>query len=276
MSLSLDHIVIRVQDLEQTIADFTTLGFTVQRGGTHADGATHNALIGFADGSYVELIAFLREAPEHRWWDASHGIGDGFVDFALLPQSVASTIAAARERGLSYDGPFAGGRVRPDGERLEWQIGKPSSADLPFLCGDLTPRRLRVAEGDVRHHANGARGVGNITLAVNDLNASLARYRALLGEPGVQRAPLPGYEIELAILALGTTTLTLASPTCHTREPAVGLAADLRRRLAARGEGVFAVALETNVDNAARSLDRALAHDSIIELIAGSSTGRAQ
>ncbi|MEX3815094.1 VOC family protein [Paraburkholderia sp. BR13439] len=275
MSLSLDHLVIRVQDLEQTIADFTTLGFTVQRGGTHADGATHNALIGFVDGSYVELIAFLREAPEHRWWDASDRVGDGFVDFALLPQSVASTIAAAQERGLSYDGPIAGGRVRPDGERLEWQIGKPSSADLPFLCGDLTPRRLRVAEGDVRHHANGARGVANITLAVNDLNASLARYRALLGEPDVRRAPLPGYDIALAILSLGTTTLTLASPTGHSREPE-GLAADLRRHLASRSEGVFAVALETFADSTARRLERALAHGATIELIPGNSTRHAQ
>jgi catechol 2,3-dioxygenase-like lactoylglutathione lyase family enzyme len=40
MSLSLDHIVIRVQDLEQAITHFSALGFTVQRGGTHADGAT--------------------------------------------------------------------------------------------------------------------------------------------------------------------------------------------------------------------------------------------
>ena len=63
MTLSLDHVVIRVRDLEQTIADYNELGFAVQRG-THADGATHNALIGFADGSYFELIAFLRDAPE--------------------------------------------------------------------------------------------------------------------------------------------------------------------------------------------------------------------
>ncbi|MGF6240407.1 catechol 2,3-dioxygenase-like lactoylglutathione lyase family enzyme [Paraburkholderia sp. GAS38] len=97
MTLSLDHVVIRVRDLEQTIADYNELGFTVQRGGTHADGATHNALIGFADGSYFELIAFLRDAPEHRWWDADYRVGDGLVDFALLPEHGA---AGAPPRGL--------------------------------------------------------------------------------------------------------------------------------------------------------------------------------
>ncbi|WP_168793890.1 VOC family protein [Paraburkholderia aromaticivorans] len=270
MSLSLDHIVIRVQDLEQAITHFSALGFTVQRGGTHADGATHNALIGFADGSYFELIAFLRDAPEHRWWDAGHSVGDGFVDFALLPQSVGATIDAAHQRGLLYDGPIAGGRVRPDGERLEWQIGKPPVADLPFLCGDLTPRRLRVAEGDVRHHANGASGVANITLAVNDVEASLTRYRALLGEFNVQRAPLPGYGITIAILPLGTTTLTLISPVRASHEAATGLASDVRKHLATRGEGVFAVALQTQANDAARELSRELTHSATLELVARS------
>jgi catechol 2,3-dioxygenase-like lactoylglutathione lyase family enzyme len=269
MSLSLDHIVIRVQDLEQTIADFGSLGFTVQRGGTHADGATHNALIGFADGSYFELIAFLRDAPEHRWWDEGHRAGDGYVDFALLPQSVGATIDHAVQRGLVYDGPLAGGRLRPDGERLEWQIGKPRSADLPFLCGDLTPRRLRVAEGAVREHENGARGVTNITLAVNDLDESLARYRALLGDIDVQRAPLPGYGVTIAVFRHHATTLTLLSPSPAQRDHADGLADELREQLATRGEGVFAVALDTHPGGSARSFPRDLTHRARLELVPG-------
>jgi catechol 2,3-dioxygenase-like lactoylglutathione lyase family enzyme len=269
MSLSLDHIVIRVKDLERTIADFTALGFTVQRGGTHADGATHNALIGFSDGSYFELIAFLREAPEHRWWKTGEHATDGFVDFALLPQSVAATIDAARGRGLRYDGPIAGGRLRPDGERLEWQIGKPSSADLPFLCGDLTPRHLRVAEGKVRKHANGARGIGNITIAVSDVDASLAHYRALLGEFDARSAPLATYGIAIAVLALGAATLTLVSPTETRANPAEDLAADIRKHLDTRGEGVFAVALETHANTPPRALRQALTHGAKLELLAG-------
>ncbi|WP_144113992.1 VOC family protein [Paraburkholderia sp. BCC1886] len=269
MSLSLDHIVIRVQDLEQTIADFSALGFTVQRGGTHADGATHNALIGFADGSYFELIAFLRAAPEHRWWDPEHRVGDGFVDFALLPQTVAGTIDAARERGLHYQGPTAGGRLRPDGERLEWQTGRPPGVDLPFLCGDITPRHLRVAEGNVRHHANGARGVANVTVVVNDLDASLARYRALLGDFSAPPAPLSGYGVRLAVVPLGATTVTLASPS-REQDEAEGFAADLHRHLVSRGEGVFAVALDTPERDAARYFGRDLTHGAILELVAGS------
>ena len=62
MIRALDHIVIVAQDLNVVIASYAAAGFTVAPGGTHADGATHNALIVFADDTYIELIAFLREA----------------------------------------------------------------------------------------------------------------------------------------------------------------------------------------------------------------------
>ncbi len=66
MIKGIDHVVILVKDLAQATADYTELGFTVVPGGEHSDGASHNALIAFADGSYIELFAFKREAPEHR------------------------------------------------------------------------------------------------------------------------------------------------------------------------------------------------------------------
>lgn len=270
MTLALDHVVIRVHDLEQTIADYTELGFTVQRGGTHADGATHNALIGFDDGSYFELIAFLRDAPEHRWWDADRRQGEGLVDFALLPDSVASVIDAARQRGLHYEGPVDGGRIRPDGARIAWQLGKSTTADLPFLCGDVTPRHLRVAEGDVRVHRNGVRGVAGVNLVVRDLDVSIGRYRALLGPArddtfDVHRSALPGHGVSFATLPLGTATLTLLSPSSgHTRDGS--LAAALDARLASRGEGVIGVVLD-GASALTGVLSRELTHGADLEVL---------
>ena len=189
MTLPLDHVVILVADLERAIADYTTLGFTVQRGGTHAAGTTHNALVGFADGSYLELIAFLRPDPAHRWGAYAARGHEGFVDFALLPPSVGEVVARAQAAGLAYQGPFDGGRVRLDGQVLKWQIGTPPSPDLPFLCGDLTPRALRVREGAVRQHANGVTGIVSITVQVDDVASSIERYAALLGQPPIEASP---------------------------------------------------------------------------------------
>ena len=52
--VSFDHAVITVPDLDTAIANFRSLGFQVQRGGT--SGPVHNALIFFQDGTYIELI----------------------------------------------------------------------------------------------------------------------------------------------------------------------------------------------------------------------------
>ncbi|MDT8839987.1 VOC family protein [Paraburkholderia fungorum] len=271
MSLSLDHIVIRVHDLTRTIEDFTALGFTVQQGGTHADGVTHNALIGFADGSYIELIAFLQAAPQRRWWNVGQRHGDGFVDYALLPSSVGAVIDAAHGRGLQYEGPQAGGRVRPDGARLEWQTGRPQTSDLPFLCGDITPRALRVAEGAVREHANGVRGVASLTVAVEDLKLSVQRYEALLGSEavGARQVALPGLGAVSATVSIGDTSVVLLSPVHADAASVTAEGAALRRQLATRGEGVFGAALRGDGNAKARVLDRDHTHGAWFEIVAG-------
>src|SRR5436190_10388386 len=107
MIRALDHIVILVHDLAVASADYAALGFTVTPGGEHTGGATHNALVVFADDTYLELIAFLQPAPQHNWW---HHVaaGEGLIDFALLPGAIEADIATARERGLPIDGPTAG------------------------------------------------------------------------------------------------------------------------------------------------------------------------
>lgn len=268
MTLPLDHIVIAVHDLEQTIVDYAALGFHVLRGGDHPGRSTHNALVVFADGSYLELIAWRSPAPQERWWQLLQRHGEGIVDYALLPPSTAATVAAAAQQGLQLEGPVNGGRLRPDGERLHWQTARPATADLPFLCGDVTPRRLRVPEGGARVHPNGALGVSSLAIAVHDLDATLSRYSALLGE-GAQLGPavvLPGSGVRVAVVRTGHSSLVLSSP----RDPAGGPSSPLAQCLATRGEGPYAFVLR-NADAglAGDSLEAAKAHGALIEFELG-------
>jgi hypothetical protein len=183
-----DHAVLLVSDLVAAAADFARLGFTVAPGGEHAGGASHNALIVFADGGYLELIAFRHVPPpaertgfQRRFlrFGAGH---EGLVDFALLPPDLDRALERARRGGIEIDGPIDGGRVRPDGERIAWRLAVPEGVDLPFLCADVTPRALRVpADTELRTHANGASGVAAVEVGVRDLHASIARNRALFG-----------------------------------------------------------------------------------------------
>ena len=185
--LRLDHVVIAVADLERAVGLCTQHGFTVVPGGRHPGRNTRNALIVFEDGAYLELITYSAPSPDERWWRELDAHGDGFVDFALLPQDLPAAIAQAQARGLAdIRGPLPGGRDRPDGVHVAWQTARQARHDLPFLCADLTPRALRVAEGPVRQHRNGALGIAQVTVAVPDVQASLARYRALLGDEAIR------------------------------------------------------------------------------------------
>lgn len=241
--LGLDHVVIAVQDLQRAQVQCAAQGFTVQPGGRHPGRTSHNALIVFADGSYIELIAWQAPAPQERWWRTLQASGDGMVDFALLPRDTAAAIDAARARGLAtITGPIEGSRQRPDGTLLQWRTARQARADLPFLCGDVTPRAWRVPEGDARRHANGASGIAQLQVAVQDLAVSVERYRALLGpHVTVHAAPPAGpHEPLEASFTLGATTIVLAAP-CRSMPTDHAL----RRRLATRGEGPCRMSLLT-------------------------------
>lgn len=202
--MPLDHLVIAVHDLEQAMQRHRDMGFRVQVGGKHPGRLSHNALVVFEDGSYFELIAWSADAPAEAWWHILQQQGEGLIDFALLPASTAQVVTQAQARGLPIQGPLEGGRQRPDGQQLHWTTARQFSRDLPFLCGDVTPRAWRVPEGECRRHPNGVLGVAKVLVSVKDLQTSILRYQQLLGPslstelgPGLARLPIEGCVIEL-------------------------------------------------------------------------------
>lgn len=272
--LDLDHVVILVNDLAVATRNYTALGFTVVPGGEHPTLGSRNALIAFADGTYLELITFKVRSgprgsmvPKHERvarlasgsrspvacrvlaWESA---GEGLVDFALVPSSIDDVLAAAVARGLAVAGPFPGGRARPDGVQVEWQFGIPDGFDLPFLCADVTPRDLRVPGGSARQHANGAAGIAALDVVLADLEHSLRRYHALLGIAGQPEDAPPPEETRSARLHLDTTTLRLVQP--------LRPAGSLRAQLDERGEGPCALTLRVPGLATTRRLDLASAH----------------
>ena len=258
-TLIFDHAILVVNDLPVAMRQFTQLGFTVTPGGVHAGALTHNALIAFADGAYLELLATTRRSTATllkvlyftrmlRFYAPAKtpigkrlltGIagGVGLSDFALHSQDLDQHLSAIQQRGLTLDGPQPGGRRRPDGQQVSWRTAVPPAIDLPFLIDDVSPRPARVPGGDAQRHANAVSGVAGIMVAVPDLGKIAARYRALLGvdlqEPS--QFPLPG--ARSIDFALGSTILTLL-------EPARGNAT-LRKSLAARSTRPLAIWLQT-------------------------------
>jgi len=185
--MKLDHIVQLTENLDQAVSHWMGMGFTVSPGGVHADGLTHNALVIFRDGSYVELVAFRsREVDDttHRW--ARYRGVWGPVDYAFAVPNVADYATQLKIRGLPYTDARDGGRERPDGVTLHWRSTNPAdqSLGLPFFLEDLTEREKRVPTlPDNTGHNNGASGITEVHVAVRNIEIASKQFQAIFGNP---------------------------------------------------------------------------------------------
>jgi hypothetical protein len=182
MIRAFDHVVLVVLDLDSAVAEHRERGFTVTPGGEHAGGLTHNALVGFEDGSYLELIAFHDLAAAHgkHSWAPVAERGGGWADFALLSNDLRQDVTALGD--LVAKPPEDGGRTRPDGLGIAWRVAR-LQKPLPFLIEDLTARELRVPGGDAAKHANRTAGLAGIVVGATD-TARVTEQYALLCERG--------------------------------------------------------------------------------------------
>ena len=236
MPKAIDHILVLVRDLAAASVDYTAAGFTVTPGGRHTDGATHNALISFADGTYLELIApASRDCLPDDGFLSRLRRGEGLTQYALGADDLAVEAARLRDRGVPTVGPGDGGRERPDGQRVHWRMlaAHPDSAVLPFLIADVTPRALRVPGGAAARHRLGVTRVVGLTVAVADLPTRARELGDLLGTTG-RALDLSGVGAAVQF-AVGTQWVVLAQPADDTSLPG--------RALATWGEGPYEVAL---------------------------------
>ncbi|NLX11744.1 MAG: VOC family protein [Chloroflexi bacterium] len=191
MPLQLDHIIIGVHDLDAATQDYRALGFTVVPGGMHASRATHNALITFADETYLELMAPTGEAPVPGVADYSEILagGEGLVGFALRSDDLDADAARLPAHGWRVDGIVSGERQRSDGVSVQWRMTLLNGWYAPFLIQDVTPRERRISRDPASTtHPNGARGLHGIEIAARDLPGAWARYSRLFGLP---QSPMP-------------------------------------------------------------------------------------
>jgi hypothetical protein len=196
MFKGIDHLVIAVNDLDQATKDYRQLGFNVVPGGRHPVGS-HNALVAFEDGSYLELISFYREALEHRWWEPLQK-GERLVDYCMQTDDLAGDTRKLRECGVAINDPVPWSRIRPDGYQLEWFLSLVTGSHrgvAPFLIQDATPREERIPH--LWEHPNGAKGIGTLSVAVGELSKVDHWYQNVTG-----RSPQPVADDALEVQGL--------------------------------------------------------------------------
>ncbi len=266
MTYTFDHAIIAVADLDVATADFQALGFNAFYGGQHADGKTHNALIVFADGGYLELLApvnvdFLNtmETVDLTSFLDFVAKGDGWAGYALLADDLEAAAAGMRDRGIAIGRPAANSRQRPDGETLAWRTVAVDNSRTPFFISDETDRVLRVPDDtDKFTQPNGVIGVAGLVVAVQKLDKAIEHYRALLNlQP--QRPGVAVNDAETADFKLGDFTLTLAAPE--------DFGGPLHIYIKERGEVPYLIRLKTTDSSRAGLLNLKQAHGARIELV---------
>jgi len=211
MIKGIDHIVIAVHDLDKAIQTYTDLGFTIAEGGKHPTGS-YNALIGFDDGSYVEVLAFYEDSPDHPWWDLLHQRGGGLIDYCMQTDDMRTDYQKFKDAGVEMSDIVDLSRVRPDGYKLEWVNNKTYGkyqGVIPFVIEDKTPRDERVPKE--KDHANGVIGIDTMTFGVHDIELPGRVMSAVLGTDGTP-VSYPDLNASGVQFKVGTHTLEYLMP----------------------------------------------------------------
>ncbi|MFC7068718.1 VOC family protein [Halobaculum lipolyticum] len=214
MDLQVDHVTVAGRSLDRLVDAFEAAGFPVEYGGTHSNGVTHMAIVGFRDGSYVELISTMESGAASPWWDDAIRGDGGPCAWAVGVDDISATTAALADRGVRVDGPAAYERTREDGTLVEWDLtylgdGDPGSS-LPFLIEDRTPRERRVRPtGDMA--SSPIHGVDTVVVGVPDLDAAVRRFTDAFDLAAPERTAFATFDADGAVFP--DQPVALAAPT---------------------------------------------------------------
>ncbi|MFV0512673.1 MAG: VOC family protein [Jhaorihella sp.] len=127
--MELDHIAVGGATLDEAVQTVeAALGVAMRPGGRHDVFATHNRLLGLADGLYLEAIAADPDAPapsRPRWFDL-----DRFSGPARLTNWICRVDDLEAALGRLPHG--AGGPVELSRGDLRWSMAVPPGGALPF------------------------------------------------------------------------------------------------------------------------------------------------
>lgn len=191
----LDHLAVAADTLDAAVAHVEeALGVPLQAGGSHALFGTHNALLGLADGLYLEAIARDPDAtPQLRpcWFDLDRFEGAPHLrNWICRSADLAALLPRAPDgAGVIHD------LQRGD---LRWQMAVPENGVLPFdnlfpalmqwqgrhPAGSLTQQGCRLKVLHVCHpdHSALARAVAALGLSTNLVRFEQADSPRLLAE----------------------------------------------------------------------------------------------
>jgi len=180
ITLKVDHVTIAGYHLAALESALAALGLAAVYGGVHSNGITHMSVLGFDDGSYIELISTRDKEKKSPLWGDFIADDAGICAWAVEADDVANEVSRLAAKGLPVSGPVYMNRQRPDGKVAEWDLAfvgeHEPGTKFPFTIRDRTPRELRVIPTE---SVSGSEltGVGKVILGVTDISSSIESFR---------------------------------------------------------------------------------------------------
>jgi hypothetical protein len=159
--LIVDHVIVLVADLARSEDALSACGFTLGRAGAHPTLGTHNRLVLFAHGPYLELLSVAEPLPAnalHRRLLAARGTLLGLALAASVDRPIQPALAAVgvASRQQMIERPL------PDATHARFVLTLPEvDGTLVFYCAHLTPERVWEP---APVHAAGLRGMDALAL----------------------------------------------------------------------------------------------------------------
>lgn len=182
--MKIDHVSIAWSDLAFLQTAFESTGLKTDYGGVHSNGVTHMSILGFNDGSYIELISVQKLGQSSPSWGKQVAGNGGPCAWAVRVDDLSDEVERIKRLGIRTIGPADYNRKRPDGVLVEWQlafIGEDEpGATLPFLIKDRTPRGYRVRPS-ASVSSTELVGVARVILAAKDLEDVVALFQRVYG-----------------------------------------------------------------------------------------------
>ena len=214
IQLTIDHVTIAGSTLAAMDTAFDNIGLTTDYGGPHSNGITHMSLLGFDDGSYIELISSMQPGQQDQAFWGEHITGDGGpCAWAVYADDVAAEADRMRALGVTVNGPHYYNRRRPDGQLVEWDLAflgdKGAGATIPFIIKDITPRSLRVQpSASVTNTA--LTGIAQVIIGVKSLPEASEQFQKIYGWDAPQLTEDARFGANLAHFS--QSVVTLATP----------------------------------------------------------------
>lgn len=169
----LDHVLIQVDDLAESVNQFRLAGFRVYYGSE--PNRAYNAMIYFQDNSFIELVdiskfpLILIFLAKSRLLNLLGGfykrVGsyarsrNRYLDYAIYSKTINVDYERAKKNASRLHHLS---RIDVLGERLEWKLFALKAPELPFVMSDYLP--YKYPEETATNHKNNVLGIYKISI----------------------------------------------------------------------------------------------------------------